>query len=79
MLSAPSKHKQANMTSTEQPQNRYHSYLLRLWFPTTNDNVRIQLECIDTGDRIGFRNLDSLLDYLQTRIGADTVGDRTVL
>ena len=43
----------------------YHSYLLRLWRESEHGPWRVSLESVMTGERHGFPNLPSLLDFLQ--------------
>ena len=51
----------------EQP--AYYSYLLRLWQEDKQGNTwRMSLENVQTGERIGYANLDHLFGYLSQRI-----------
>ena len=44
----------------------YRSYLLRMWHIQDNDTShwRISLECVNTGERLGFEGLEALMTYL---------------
>jgi hypothetical protein len=44
----------------------YFSYLLRLWRENGEDGMcwRVSLENAETGERVGFADLDELFDYL---------------
>ena len=57
---------------------QYSSYLVRIWRPTPGDGCarRIALEDLETGERLGFTNLDSLFAILDTRLTAEA-GDDT--
>lgn len=50
-------------------QRRYYSYMLRLWETSNGERHiwRASLESPGTGQRRGFANLQSLVDYLQAR------------
>jgi|RhiMetdeSRZDD1v2_1073273.scaffolds.fasta_scaffold133142_2 hypothetical protein len=43
----------------------YLSFLLRLWRESEHSPWRVSLESVTTGERHGFPNLLSLLDFLQ--------------
>jgi hypothetical protein len=51
-------------------EHRYLSYLLRLWQTkrTGNANWRASLEDPRTGKRRGFTSLESMVEYLRSRI-----------
>ena len=51
-------------------QPEYLSYLLRLWRVTIAGQVawRASLECPHTGDKLGFADLHSLWDFLQSQM-----------
>ncbi len=45
----------------------YFSYLLRLWRENGKDGMswRVSLESTETGDRLGFANLDLMFEYIK--------------
>ena len=50
------------------PERRdYLSYLLRVWRVEVRERTvwRASLECADTGERVGFADLEALCRYLQ--------------
>ena len=53
---------------------RYVSYLLRLWWTTSGDQVvwRASLENSQTGERQGFTSLDALLYFLRQTTDTET-------
>jgi hypothetical protein len=58
---------------------RYLSYLLRLW-ETSNGEARIwraSLESPGSGQRRGFANLQSLIDFLEAQTGQTTLTSRS--
>lgn len=55
------------MGTTTEPQDRYSSYLLRLW-QSVSDGERVcraSLECARSGERVGFASLDGLMSFLR--------------
>lgn len=58
---------------------KYQAYMLRVWEerteqPGSDVPLRLSLENTRTGTRIGFANLEHLLQYLREQTGANTVG-----
>jgi hypothetical protein len=55
-------------------QQRYHSYLLRMWQVADGDMLlwRASLEAAGTGERRGFGNLEELCRWLQDQADAGT-------
>ncbi len=53
-----------------QDQQRYHSYLLRLWQTDSGKEGvwRASLEIPGSGDRQGFASLEALINFLETQI-----------
>jgi hypothetical protein len=62
-------------------QQSYWSYLLRLWLSPSGDRMllRASLENAQTGERIGFGDLENLFTYLraQTDDGFTAEGDQS--
>ena len=55
------------MRTMKEPQDRYSSYLLRLWQTATDGerDCRVSLESADSGERVGFPNLEALISFLR--------------
>jgi hypothetical protein len=51
-------------------QNKYHSYLLRLWEVPGGQGSgwRASLEDVQTGELKGFQDISGLIDYLQGQV-----------
>ena len=56
----------------EQPQNRYHSFLIRLWFEDRDDEEgaewHIELESIQSGQKYRFPDLEAMLSFFREQI-----------
>jgi hypothetical protein len=47
----------------------YLSYLLRLWLENGEEGIswRVSLESTETGERVGFANMDLMVEYLNQK------------
>ena len=64
-------------SDTPREQRQYFAYLLRVWQVSSAGQIswRASLEDAETGERIGFADLDALCAYLNKRTsGADSGG-----
>ena len=54
----------------------YLAYMLRMWRVEAEDGPvwRASVESPHTGERVGFRNLEALFDYLVEKTGEDVHG-----
>jgi hypothetical protein len=56
----------------DQPQNRYHSFLIRLWLEDRDDEVGaewlIELESIQSGQKYRFPDLEAMLQFFRDQI-----------
>lgn len=61
-----------NPMSIHPDQKLYHAYLLRLWLAVEQEQVvwRASLENPQTGERLGFANLERLFVFLQDQTAA---------
>jgi hypothetical protein len=61
-------------------ENPHLSYLLRLWSVTNCEDRRwrCSLENVQTGERIGFANLEALHAFLDKEIDSTQEGNKTV-
>ena len=55
----------------------YHAFMLRIWKersqePDSANNLRMSLENTQTGTRIGFADLQALVDFLQKQMDEGT-------
>jgi hypothetical protein len=55
---------------------KYFAYLLRLWRENRDGNWRAQLENPNSEERIGFANLDELIDFLEEKTGETLTSNR---
>jgi hypothetical protein len=55
------------VSAMPEPQDRYSSYLLRLWHTASDGEgfCRASLESADSGERVGFASLDALMSFLR--------------
>jgi hypothetical protein len=55
------------MGTVTEPQQRYSSYLLRLWRTASDGggSYRASLESAHSGERVGFCSLDALMSFLR--------------
>jgi hypothetical protein len=61
-----------------EPQDRYSSYLLRLW-KTASDGervCRVSLESAQGGERVGFASLDALISFLRRECAVPQRGEQ---
>jgi hypothetical protein len=56
----------------DEPSVDYLSYLLRLWRTGTSGEWQASLEAPVTGERVGFANLDALVNFLRTQTTTGT-------
>jgi hypothetical protein len=66
---------QMKIQSTGKPESTYHAYLLRIWWEPDQSSPgssswRFSLENAHAGTRVGFRDLDSLLVFLNDLTGS---------
>jgi hypothetical protein len=52
--------------------DRYQAYLLRLWRESPQAPWRASLQSVNSGERCGFPDLQSMFAYLQTQTGEET-------
>ena len=55
----------------------YFAYLLRLWRENRDGCWRVLLENPNEKERIGFANLDELVEFLEGKTGATIVSNRS--
>jgi hypothetical protein len=48
----------------KQSESQYQSYLMRLWRTDKERTWRVMLECVDTHERHGFADIESLYAFL---------------
>jgi hypothetical protein len=64
-----------SLTTSNPPQKKYRSYLLRLWCEETVDPCwQASLEDPHTGKRIGFASLEQLFTFLMDQVEGDAKG-----
>jgi len=63
------------LTTSNPPEKKYRSYLLRLWRVDTVDPCwQASLEDPHTGKRIGFASLEQLFAFLMEQVEGDAKG-----
>lgn len=55
----------------------YKAYLLRLWRENHNGSWRMLLENPNSQERIGFANLDELIEFLKNKTGEAIASNRS--